>query len=218
LLLRAAESRAAERGGISTLLTQVSDQNDDGRQLMESAGYTTNLAFRIMTLALDGAPPSPEWPSGVTVRPFVVGSDEQVTYEADEEASVDKGYHRPLDFAGWSERMGLGRVDPALWFLAWDGDEVAGVALNYVVPATSIGWVDHLGVRRRWRQQGLGMALLLHAFAAFHTRGIREVRLSVDERSQTAATRLYERAGMTTLQHYHVYTKELTAGATRQGA
>jgi mycothiol synthase len=146
-----------------------------------------------------------------------VGRDEQATYEADEEASIDKGYHRPLDFAAWSERMGLGRVDPALWFLAWDGDDVAGVALNYVAPATGIGWVDHLGVRRPWRQRGLGMAMLRHAFAAFHARGIREVRLSVDERSQTSATRLYERAGMKTLQHYHVYSKELTANATLPG-
>jgi mycothiol synthase len=216
-LLQAAEARAVEHPGASTLLTQVSDRNDDALQLMERAGYTTNLAFRIMTLRLDSAPPLAEWPAGIAVRPFVVGRHEQATYEADEEASIDKGYHRPLDFAAWSERMGLGRVDPALWFLAWDGDDVAGVALNYVAPATGIGWVDHLGVQRSWRQRGLGMALLWHTFAAFHARGIREVRLSVDERSQTSATRLYERAGMTTLQHYHVYSKVLTADATLPG-
>lgn len=91
------------------------------------------------------------------------------------------------------------------------------MALNYVAPATGIGWVDHLGVRRLWRRTGLGMALLRHSFAAFQARGVREVRLSVDERSQTAATRLYERAGMATLQHYHIYTKELTADVTRPG-
>ncbi|MFN8538009.1 MAG: GNAT family N-acetyltransferase [Thermomicrobiales bacterium] len=65
---------------------------------------------------------------------------------------------------------GAGGVDPALWFLAWDGDEVAGVALNYVAPATGIGWVDHLGVRRLWRRTGLGMALLRHSFASFRAR------------------------------------------------
>jgi ribosomal protein S18 acetylase RimI-like enzyme len=209
-LLRAAEARAVEAPGAATLFTQVSDRNDDARHLMERAGYGTDLAFRIMTLTLESAPLPPEWPDGIAVRPFVVGRDERATYEADEEASVDKGYHRPLDFAAWAERMGLGRVDPALWFPARDGDEVAGVALNYVAPATGIGWVDHLGVRRPWRQRGLGMALLRHSFAAFHARGIREVRLSVDERSQTSATRLYERAGMTTLQRYHIYTKHLS--------
>ena len=217
-LLRAIEARAAMHPGTTTLLTQVSDRNDDTRQLLERAGYGRDLAFRIMTLALDSAPPTPEWPEGIAVRPFVVGRDEQATYEADEEASLDKGYHRPLDFAGWVERMGLGKVDPALWFLAWDGAKVAGVALNYVAPATGIGWVDHLGVRRPRRRCGLGMALLRHSFAAFHARGIREVRLSVDERSQTSATRLYERAGMTTLQHYHIYRREIGFGTTPPGA
>jgi ribosomal protein S18 acetylase RimI-like enzyme len=152
------------------------------------------------------------------VRPFVVGRDEQATYEADEEAFLDIGYHRPLDFAGWVERMGPGKVDPALWFLAWDGDEVAGVALNYVAPATGIGWIDHHGVRRLWRRRGLGVALLRHSCAAFHARGVREVRLSVGERSQTSATRLYERAGMATIQHYHIYQKEIGDGATPPGA
>jgi mycothiol synthase len=217
-LLRAIQSRAAEHPGTAPPMTQVSDRNDAARHLLERAGYSTDLAFRIMTLTLDSALPPPQWPQGMTVRPFVVGRDEQATYEADEEASLDKGYHRPLDFAGWAERMGLGKVDPALWFLAWDGANLAGVALNYVAPATGIGWVDHLGVRRPWRRHGLGMALLRHSFAAFQARGIREVRLSVDERSQTSATHLYERAGMTTLQHYHIYQKELMAGTTPPGA
>ena len=73
----------------------------------------------------------------------------------------------------------------------------------------SDAWVDHLGVRRPWRGRGLGLALLRHAFAAFYQWGIREVRLSVDDRSQTNATRVYERAGMVTLQHYHIYMKPL---------
>jgi mycothiol synthase len=64
-LLQAAEARAVEHPGATTLLTQVSDRNDDGRQLMERAGYTTSLAFRIMTLRLDSAPPLAEWPAGI---------------------------------------------------------------------------------------------------------------------------------------------------------
>lgn len=217
-LLREVEARAAAHPGATTLLTQVSDRNNDARHLLAAAGYRTDLAFRIMTLTLDRALPAPVWPAGVEVRPFVVGRDEQATYAADEEASLDKGYHRPLDFAGWAERMGLGTVDPALWFLAWDGEQIAGVALNYVAPATGIGWVDHLGVRRPWRRHGLGMALLRHSFGAFQARGIREVRLNVDAQSRTAATQLYERAGMATLQQYHIYQKDRVAGVMPPGA
>jgi hypothetical protein len=43
------------------------------------------------------------------------------------------------------------------------------------------------------------------------------VRLSVDERSQTSATRLYERAGMTTHQLYHIYEKVLVTSSTPPG-
>lgn len=210
-LLRLAEARAAEiaAGAAIEVLTQASGRNDDLRRVLEQAGYTTDLAFRIMAITLASPPPAPECAHGVAVEPFVAGRDERATYVADEEASLDKGYHRALSFAEWSERMGLGRVDPALWFLAWDGPEVAGVALSYVAPATGIGWVDHLGVRRPWRGRGLGLALLRHAFGAFYERGVRQVRLSVDDQSRTGATRLYERAGMATIQRYHIYRKNL---------
>ena len=210
-LLRLAEARATEITTSNTreVLTQVSDRDSDLQRLLEQAGYVTDLAFRIMAITFAAPPPAPEWPRGVAVRSFEVGRDERATYAADEEASVDKGYHRALSFGEWSERMGLGRVDPALWFLAWEDAEVAGVALNYVAPATGIGWVEHLGVRRPWRGRGLGLALLHHAFGAFYARGVRQVRLSVDDQSRTGATRLYERAGMSTIQHYHIYRKAL---------
>ena len=53
-----------------------------------------------------------------------------------------------------------------------------------------------LGVRRAWRRQGLGEALLLRSFAAFRQRGLTRGTLGVDASSVTGATRLYERAGM----------------------
>ena len=58
------------------------------------------------------------------------------------------------------------------------------------------GYVGTLGVRRPWRKQGLGEALLLHSFAAFRERGWARGTLGVDAASPTGATRLYERAGM----------------------
>ena len=56
-----------------------------------------------------------------------------------------------------------------------------------------------LGVRRPWRKRGLGLALLLHSFSAFHRRGQRRVSLGVDAGSLTGALRLYERAGSYTV-------------------
>ncbi len=51
-------------------------------------------------------------------------------------------------------------------------------------------------MRRPWRRQGLGEALLLRSFQAFRERGYTRGTLGVDASSPTGATRLYERAGM----------------------
>ncbi len=76
-----------------------------------------------------------------------------------------------------------------------------------------MGFVDDLGVRRPWRKNGLGLALLHHSFGAFYQRGIRHVELSVDTESLTGATRLYERAGMRRAKKYGTrYEKALREG------
>jgi mycothiol synthase len=77
------------------------------------------------------------------------------------------------------------------------GDELAGFAVcreDANDPAAGHVWL--LGVRRPWRRQGLGHALLLQSFQAFRQRGWTRGTLGVDASSPTGATRLYERAGM----------------------
>lgn len=75
-----------------------------------------------------------------------------------------------------------------------------------------MGWVHQLGVRRPWRQRGLGLALLQQSFAALHQRGRLRVGLGVDADSLTGATRLYEKAGMKVVRQYDTYEKELRPG------
>jgi GNAT superfamily N-acetyltransferase len=212
-LLQRIEAQAAVQVGATTLFGRASDHNEAAQAAYEQAGYTRYLSFQIMQIDLDQPPPAPQWPEGITVRPFFPDQDDQATYAADEESALDKGYHDPLTFAGWAERMGRYKdsFDPSLWFLAWDGADLAGVALNYISAATTTGWVDHLGVRRPWRKRGVGKALLLHAFGAFYARGIRTVKLSVDSASLTNAPRLYAQVGMEVVQFYHIYRKELAS-------
>ena len=78
--------------------------------------------------------------------------------------------------------------DPSLWFLAFAGDELAGFSLcrqSSIDP--NAGYVATLGVRRPWRKQGLGEALLLHSFARLpgarlDARDARRRRLEPDRR------------------------------------
>jgi ribosomal protein S18 acetylase RimI-like enzyme len=209
-LLQRIEARARAVAPNATLLLRASDNNEAAWHAYEAAGYSRYLSFQIMQIDLDGPPPPPQWPEGITVRPFVPDQDDQATYAADEESALDKGYHDPLTFDGWAARMGrhAAGFDPSLWFLAWEGADLAGVALNYA-DASATGWVDHLGVRRHWRNRGLGQALLLQAFGAFYARGIHRIKLSVDSASLTNAPRLYAQVGMQVVQFYHIYRKEL---------
>jgi GNAT superfamily N-acetyltransferase len=193
------------------LTSRIGDRNQIVKQVFEQAGYVSDLSFLIMEIVMTAPPHAAQWPAEITVRPFVAGQDEEATYRADEEASEDKGYHQPMTFEAWAGRMNLqgAGFDPALWFLACDQDDVVGVALNVYSQDTNTGWVDHLGVRKRWRNQGIGMNLLLHSFETFYRRDVHRVKLSVDSKSLTNAPRLYERAGMRTIQQYHIYRKIL---------
>lgn len=193
------------------MIAQVSGKNARNQQIFAAAGYERSLTFLIMEIEMEEAPPVAVWPAGVGVRSFTPNQDEQATYATDEAASLDKGYSNPMSFAAWSKRMGLNtkRFDPDLWFLACYEEEVVGVALNFYLPESDCGLIDHLGVRRNWRGRGIGLALLQHSFAAFYDRGIKKVQLSVDSGSLTNAPRLYERAGMKTVQTYHIYSKTI---------
>ncbi len=97
-----------------------------------------------------------------------------------------------------------------------DGDEIAGMSLCWpkANEDSEMGWVGTLGVRRPWRKQGLGLALLHHSFGVFAQRGQKRVGLGVDSTSLTGATRLYERAGMSPMveRQFDLYQKVLRQG------
>jgi mycothiol synthase len=141
------------------------------------------------------------------VRTFVPDQD---VFEAVEDAFRDMWGRPRGTFERFVEITGRESFDPSLWFLAMDGDEIAGLILGKTLAGG--GWVDVVGVRRPWRNRGLGLALLRHAFTTYHRRGVRKVALSVDAESITGAPRLYGRAGMRVRESYAVHLKELRPG------
>jgi mycothiol synthase len=188
----------------------INAANGGARRLLEGAGYGPVRGVYVMETELTEAPHAPVWPEGVTVHVFVPGRDERATYEAVEDAFRDL-WGRPRNtFESFLRETEKESFDPSLWFLARDGGEVCGVVLCKVLEDQ--GWVTVVGVRRPWRKRGLGLALLRHAFAEYHRRGVRTVSLSVDAESITGAPRLYGRAGMRVRESYVVYLKELRPG------
>ena len=178
-----------------TLIQEISAKNEAAGHLLAKHGFSVIRHTWQMIIALSEAPPAPIWPAGIQVRRMIAGQDERSVYEAVEEAFAENRGHVPVVFEQWiAHRLRPGHFDPSLWFLATDGPELAGVAICRY--QREMGWVGILAVRKRWRKQGLGMALLRQAFGEFYRRDRHEVGLSVDSENTSGATRLYERAGM----------------------
>ena len=188
----------------------INAANEGAQRLLENSGYAPARGVYVMDTALDEAPPLPHWPTGISVRTFVPDRDERALFEAVEDAFRDMWGRPRGTFERFVGITGQESFDPSLWFLAMDGEEIAGVTLCKTLAGE--GWVDVVGVRRPWRNRGLGLALLRHAFTEYHRRGIHKVSLSVDAESITGAPRLYGRAGMRVRESYVIHLKELRPG------
>lgn len=186
-----------ERAGVGTL--RVWTGADDARVLavLERLGFASRRHSYRMEIALAGEPSRPVWPGGITVR-TATADDHRLVYESVIEVWQDTSDPWDESFEEWQHwAIESSAYDPTLWFLTFAGDELAGFSLCRAdATDPSAGYVATLGVRRPWRRQGLGEALLLHSFEAFRSRGYTRATLGVDASSPTGASRLYERAGM----------------------
>jgi mycothiol synthase len=196
-VLRELVSWLDERAGEGRLRVWTSEDDRRITDVLTALGFAPARHSYRMEIDLEGKARESSWPEGIAVRP-VRDDEHQRVYDAVVEVWQDTS--DPIDetFDEWAHWMIRSETfDPSLWFLALAGDELAGFSLckrSSIDPAT--GYVATLGVRRPWRKQGLGEALLLHSFAAFEQRGWTRGTLGVDASSPTGATRLYERAGM----------------------
>ncbi len=181
-------------------------------ELHQNEGYAPVRYSWRMEIKMDAPPPPPVWPRGVELRPFQADEQARALYEASQEAFEDHWGHVPMPYENWVtktvERSGF---DQTLYFVAWEDGQIAGVSLCRLKP-DEVGWVSTLAVRRPWRKQGLGQALLHHSFGEFYRRGIQTVGLGVDAGSLTGATRLYKRVGMNVAKEYVFYQKDLRPG------
>ena len=185
LVLEALERVAGERGA-RCVRAYVDTGERSTLAALAARGYRPiRHSFRMgVSLADDTA--EPRWPEGFAVRAMAPGAERDV-HAAHQDAFHDHwGFeHQPYDrWARWF--LETERFDRSLNFIAFHRDEVAGLCLcsKHWSGDPSYGWVGVLGVRPAWRRRGLGLALLLHAFAEFRRRGCDRVGLGVDARAR----------------------------------
>lgn len=186
-----------ERAVVGRLRVWTSETDERIVGAFSALGFEPVRHSYRMEIDLVAEPRAPAWPDGITVRNATTAEHRSI-HDAVVEVWRDTNDHYDESFEEWAHwNVERESYDPDLWFLAEAGGKLAGFAICRRDDVDhSAGYVGLLGVRRPWRRQGLGEALLLHSFTEFRRRGYTRAALGVDASSPTGATRLYERAGM----------------------
>jgi mycothiol synthase len=189
------------------------------RESLLRQGYRLVRYYFGMAIDMDGPPPEPVLPEGITIRHFRRDEEARALVHALRDAFEDHWGYVELPFedeyATWLTAMDEDPAfDETLWFVAIADGEIAGFTQGYDICAEGpqVGAVEVLGVRRQWRRRGIALALLRHSFRELYCRGRTTVTLNVDAQSLTGALRLYEKAGMHVQYRIDRYEKELRPG------
>jgi mycothiol synthase len=198
----------ARECGFATVGQTVSDDDPGAQRLLRELGARTTYTAWILRYTLTGtALPPPVLPPDVTLRAVLPGEERSV-FATIETAFSSWPEREPETFEDWAVGT-IGRRDWEPWLaqVAVDGARrIVGVAMLRRFEGE--GWVDQLAVTAERRREGIGRALLHHAFHLFD--GLEPaVGLSTD--SRTGALGLYLAVGMTVRRSYTRWTFDLAA-------
>jgi mycothiol synthase len=200
--------RVRAKGGDHVIAGAWSDEERMGSALREAGFERTRGSYR-MRIEFDGELEEPRLLEGVRIR-SMTPDDASVAHAVHQETFQDMWGFFPTSFEDWQHWFLGEEHDWSLFFLAEADGEAAGVALCRRKPTEpDIGAIRIVGVRRTWRRQGVGRALMLHAFQEFRRRGMRGASLGVDAESLTGAQRLYQSVGMHVDRESDIFEKPL---------
>ncbi|MAT44393.1 MAG: hypothetical protein CL609_18830 [Anaerolineaceae bacterium] len=216
---RAGEIAKKAPDGVQVVLNSFVNRRDKAAvDLLENLGFLPARYSWIMEIDLNREIESVSLPEGFNLR--IVKKDEyDQIYQLNRDAFKDHwGYIETPFEEGY--RVFLNQMvddpfyNPDFWYVVEHQGTKVGMVINS--PACSYGenygWLHLVGVRREWRKQGLGKALILHSFNELKKAGCSFAGLSVDSQSLTGATRLYEDVGMETKEVYVRFEKMIRDG------
>ncbi|MET7288063.1 GNAT family N-acetyltransferase [Streptomyces sp. NPDC005573] len=205
-LLAWAEARAREAGS-DRLAQTVPDGDRAAIALVRANGYLPFVTEWLLEIGLAAEPPVIAPPSGITVRSFRPG-DEQEAYRLTEDAFAE-WQPRRLPYEEWAGHcVARETFAPGASPLAFAGGEMVGAVLSLDDPGRDEGYVERIAVRRDHRGRGIAGLLLTEAFRACRREGKRTCTLWTH--SETGALPLYQRMGMSVRRSSTVYGRALT--------
>ena len=185
-----------------------------GVAFADARGYELiRYAFE-MRRPLDAPIEDAPLPPGVELRP-VREQDHRTIFDANAEAFRDHWEAAERTDDDFRILFAEPALDTSIWAIAWAGDEVAGASINWIDPdenerlGIELGWLGQVSVRRPWRRQGVGAAVITESLRTFRDRGMTEARLGVDAENPTGALALYEKLGFERHMTWGIYRKEL---------
>ncbi len=187
----------------------VSTLNPLSSALFTGRGYQRVRQFKRMEINLQEEPPEPVLPDGYAFRAPEIEQDLPEIYAVIDEAFAEHWSSHQRTFDEWKKTaMGFG-YSPDFWSLIEHEGRIVAVAIGHNL--AGLGWIKWVAVLKPARGKRLGLALLAHQFRRFWEAGVFKVNLGVDSENTTGAVELYERAGMTMINSYDAYEKELMA-------
>jgi len=192
-----------DRAGPRPLRVWAHGRHPGAVHLAERLGWRADRTlFRMIRPLGPSAPALPPvtWPTGVRLRTFEVGRDEDAWLRANARA-----FRELPDQGSWTrsdleEREAEPWFDPAGFFLAERNDDLLGFHWTKVHPdrpgeaGRPIGEVYVVGIDPAAQGMGLGRSLTVAGLTHLENAGLDTVMLYVDE-SNTSAVHLYETLG-----------------------
>jgi mycothiol synthase len=195
-----AEERLAEAKNETVYLhAGVQLKHEDRQALFRKMGYDVARYYFDMECPLyeEDAPvdlPEEGYPAGIVVRTMVQRPDLRGVKQTADEAFRDHWGHAESTLEQW---------------------QPAGICLNGFSPDRNThlgreeGWVNVLAVRRPYRRQGLGRALLLAGMSGLQQAGMEWAMIGVDTENLTGALRLYESVGFRPVRRSAAFRKRI---------
>jgi ribosomal protein S18 acetylase RimI-like enzyme len=176
--------------------TDVLDRDVPLQSALTAVGWTHRRSSFELQCPVPTQPlPTPQWPAGVEVRPYTPAAAPRLhTLVYDDAGWADVEGHVRRDFAEWQKIFLANRPADEAPVLAYRGDRLIGAAIHRSF-SDGAGYVSQLAVARDEREQGLGRALLLEAFARRIAAGATLLALSVVAANRGALA-LYESIGL----------------------